>query len=40
MYEMADAQGCINTYLPQHVTRKRILDFTTLGTGLARTGTN
>jgi len=27
MYEMADAWGCINTYLPQHVTRKRILDF-------------
>ena len=27
MYEMADAQGCINTYLPQHVTRNRILDF-------------
>uniref|UniRef100_A0A7S3TGR9 Uncharacterized protein n=2 Tax=Emiliania huxleyi TaxID=2903 RepID=A0A7S3TGR9_EMIHU len=27
LYEMADAWGCINTYLPQHVTRKRILDF-------------
>ena len=27
MYEMAEAQGCINTYLPQHVTRNRILDF-------------
>ena len=27
MYEMADAWGCINTYLPQHVTRNRILDF-------------
>ena len=27
MYEMADAWGCINTYLPQHVTRNRILDY-------------
>ena len=27
MFEMADAQGCINTYLAQHVTRNRILDF-------------
>ena len=26
MFEMADAQGCINTYLAQHVTRNRILD--------------
>ena len=27
MFEMADTEGCINTYLPQHVTRNRILDF-------------
>ena len=27
MYEMADAEGCINMYLPQAVMRNRILDY-------------
>ena len=27
MYEMADAEGCVNMYLPQAASRNRMLDY-------------